>query len=310
MILHTTSGRWRLGIALAFCTALLWGMGPIALKAVLRELDPYTISWYRFAFSAAILSLIVVPRRRRLSTGKLGRGTVVLLLVALAALSGNYIFFMLGLSNVTPGAAAVVIQTAPMFLLLGGVVVFKESYSGRQFLGLMLVIAGLTLFFNQRFDELLSGLGQYTWGVLLVLLAGLLWATYALAQKQLLRALPSEAIMLVVYAGGVLILLPLSRPGDVSGLSALSVGLLIFCGLNTLIAYGTFSESLNHIEASRVSTVLATIPLMTLGMMKGVEEFAPGFLDPEPLNSVAVIGAVLVVVGSMLSSLSRAQEET
>jgi drug/metabolite transporter (DMT)-like permease len=90
----------------------------------------------------------------------------------------------------------------------------------------------------------------------------------------------------------------------------LSVGLLIFCGLNTLIAYGTFSESLNHIEASRVSTVLATIPLMTLGMMKGVEEFAPGFLDPEPLNSVAVIGAVLVVVGSMLSSLSRAQEET
>lgn len=284
-------------------------MGPIALKTVLREMDPYTISWYRFAFSAAMLSLVVVPRRRRLSTGSLGRGTVLLLLVALVALSGNYILFMLGLDNVTPGAAAVVIQTAPMFLLLGGVVVFKESYSGRQFLGLVLVIVGLALFFNQRFDELLSGLGQYTWGVFLVLMAGVVWAVYALAQKQLLQTLSSEAIMLVVYLGGVVLLLPLSQPGSVVGLSALSIGLLVFCGLNTLLAYGTFSESLNHIEASRVSTVLATIPLMTLGMMKGVDGFAPGFLEAEPLNTLAVIGAVLVVVGSMLSSLSRAQED-
>lgn len=304
MALHTTTGRWRLGIALAFSTALLWGVGPIALKSVLRELDPYTISWYRFAFSAAILSLIVLPRHGRPRPGNLSRGTVVLLIVALAALSGNYILFMLGLDNVTPGAAAVVIQTAPLFMLLGGIVVFKESYSRRQLLGLLLVITGLVLFFNQRFDELVSGLGRYTSGVLMVLLAGLIWAVYALAQKQLLRTLPSETIMLVVYTGAMLILLPLSRPGDVTDLSAINVGLLIFCGLNTLIAYGTFSESLNHIEASRVSTVLATIPLMTLGMMRLVEAFAPGFIIAEPLNALAIIGAALVVAGSMLSSLS------
>ena len=32
--MHLVSGRWRLGLALSLCTALLWGVLPIALVAV------------------------------------------------------------------------------------------------------------------------------------------------------------------------------------------------------------------------------------------------------------------------------------
>jgi drug/metabolite transporter (DMT)-like permease len=49
--MHSSSGRWKLGLALALTTALCWGLLPIALKIVLAGMDAWTITWYRFAAS-------------------------------------------------------------------------------------------------------------------------------------------------------------------------------------------------------------------------------------------------------------------
>jgi uncharacterized membrane protein len=38
--MHQTSGRWKLGFALALSTAMLWGVLPIALKIALKSVDP------------------------------------------------------------------------------------------------------------------------------------------------------------------------------------------------------------------------------------------------------------------------------
>lgn len=48
MPLHQVSGRSRLGLALSLLTVLLWGFLAIALKIVLQELDPFTVTWFRF----------------------------------------------------------------------------------------------------------------------------------------------------------------------------------------------------------------------------------------------------------------------
>ena len=47
-------------------------------------------------------------------------------------------------------------------------------------------------------------------------------------------------------------------------LSNLQWALLAFCGVNTLIAYGSFAEAMAHIEASKVSAILALTPLITV----------------------------------------------
>lgn len=305
MEMHTTSGNWRLGIILSLGTALLWGVGPIALKAVLAVMDPYTISFYRFLISAVLLGLIVLPRRGRPSLAGLGRRTLILLVVAALSLASNYAVFLLALDRLTPGTAVVVIQTAPMFLLFGGILFFKERYTRRQFLGLAVLISGLALFFNQRLIELFTSLGEFTVGIVLIILAALLWACYALSQKQLLKSLPSETIMLVVYTGGVLFFIPLSHPVRLLDLGAVETALLVFTGLVTIVSYGAFSEALDHLEASRISAVLATIPLITLASSRAVSGLFPQYLEPEHLNLLTVAGALMVAAGSMISSLSR-----
>jgi drug/metabolite transporter (DMT)-like permease len=225
--------------------------------------------------------------------------------VVVGGLLGNYIMYMLGLELTTPGGAQVMIQSAPMLLLIGGLFLFKESFSAKQWIGLITFCTGLALFFNQRFDEFIRADNDYSWGIFLIFIAGVLWAAYALAQKQMLKHYPSEEIMIMVYAMGAIVFFPASHPTAVMELDALGWALLIFCGANTLVAYGAFAEALDHWEASRVSATLAITPLLTLLFMQVTNRLFPNYIEPEPLNTLSIMGALLVVAGSGITALSK-----
>jgi drug/metabolite transporter (DMT)-like permease len=305
MNLHQTTGRWKLGLALALCSAFMWGLLPIALKGVLDGLDAYTTAWFRFFGSGVLVGAFVIYKKN-LPSPTLLRGPVLLLLsFCVVGLCGNYLFFNLGLDHVSPSTAAVVIQMAPIFMLLGSLILFKESFNLRQWLGFGVLLFGLGLFFNQRLGELLSSLGDYTVGVMMIVAAGAVWSIYALAQKQLLRTLPSGTIMLLIYVACSVLLLPLAHVSNIATLPPATLLLLIFCALNTIAAYGCFAEALDHWQASRVSAILATTPLITVFCMKLCNAFFPNFIVQEHLNTASIIGAVLVVCGSVLCALGR-----
>ncbi len=306
--MHRTTGRWKLGFLLALCTALLWGMLPIALKLLLGAMDVYSITWYRFLAAALILGAFVVRRAGLPGPRQLGGAGWWLLLIAALGLTGNYLFYLLGLDYISPGAAQVVIQLAPMLLLLGGLVIFGERLARGQLLGLALLLTGMALFFNHRLAEIFGSFGDYTLGIVLIVVASVTWAGYALAQKQLLNQLASEQIMLIIYLAGALVFLPSASPETLFALDGFSLFLLAFASLNTLFAYGAFAEALDHWEASRVSAVLSVTPLLTL-----LFSFLLGLVTPrvaaEPLNLLSVCGALLVVAGSMFTALGGRRRE-
>lgn len=301
--MHKTTGQWKLGLALSLITALLWGMLPIALKLLLAEMDAYSITWFRFLAAALILGAFQARRGQLPALGALAGKSWLLMAIAALGLAGNYLLYLVGLDFITPGAAQIVIQLAPMLLLLGGLIVFRERFDAIQWLGFGLLLAGILLFFNRRLGEIVSSLGDYTIGILLVIVSAVVWAAYALAQKQLLRVMASENIMLLLYIAGVLLFLPTTSPASLLALDGLGLGLLAFASLNTLFAYGAFAEALDHWEASRVSAVLAITPLLTLGFMALIGQFSSN-LAPEPLNALSVGGALLVVTGSMVTALA------
>ncbi|MGB5622360.1 MAG: EamA family transporter [Gammaproteobacteria bacterium] len=81
--------NWRLGLIYAGITASAWGILPIALKALLVSMDPFTITWYRFVAAAALTALFLqasggMPRLRQLD-----RRGWALLIVAAGGLTGN-----------------------------------------------------------------------------------------------------------------------------------------------------------------------------------------------------------------------------
>ncbi len=303
--MHTTTGRWRLGLGLTLGAVLMWGLLPIALKAVLRQMDAATISWYRFVGAAAVLAVPVMRSGQLADLWRL-RGTRLLLLGAAAfALSANYILYVVGLEHMAPGSAQVVIQLAPMFMLLGGLAVFGERFTRRQWTGLAAVVVGLLLFFHRDLWSIFGGLSALTRGLLFMVAAALAWAVYALSQKQLLKSFHSSTILFVVYLTGTLVFLPVAKPAQVLELDTVGLWLLAFLAFNTFAAYGCFAEALDHLEASRIGIVIALTPIFTLSLVALGARYVPGIVDPEPRDLLSVLGALFVVGGSMLGALSR-----
>jgi drug/metabolite transporter (DMT)-like permease len=299
------TGRWKLGLFLASLTALMWGLLPVALKALLEDMDPYTITWYRFLVAAAILGGFLVRKRRFPALSRLNWRGRVLLITAILGLIANYLLYLVGLNWVTPATSQMVIQLAPMFLLLGGLLFFHESFQTGQWVGFAVLIAGLLLFFNNRLSDLASGGGTYYAGVVITTVAAVCWAAYALIQKRLLRVYDSEQILVLIYAAAVLLIFPLTHFRQLFLLNRLQLVLLLFCCLNTLVAYGAFAEALAHWEASRVSAVLAVAPLLTLLTVWAISRWFPSYAIPEHLDKLSIFGAFLVVAGSIAAALAR-----
>ncbi|WP_315791107.1 DMT family transporter [Fischerella sp. JS2] len=326
--IHQTSGRWRLGLALSLLTAFLWGILPIALSVTLQKLDVYTVTWFRFLVAFVLLAIYLGVQRKLPTHRQISSTSGKLLAIATIFLALNYIFFVQGLALTSPYIAELLIQLAPLLMGLGGLVIFRERYTLIQWLALGILTIGFILFFHEQLllsfvassqntnpshthqlfinnKIVFNSYQKYLLGSSLILLASVTWAVYALAQKQLLKSLSSTNIMLIIYGGCTLFFSGFAKPQTILSLDFFHVITLLFCALNTLIAYGAFSEALEHWEASRVSAVLASTPIITLLSVEFISVIVPNLIAPEKLTLVGILGAALVITSSVAIALGK-----
>ena len=301
--LHRPTGTPLVGIALGAVTALLWGTLPVMLKILVGWLDVYTITWFRFTMAGVCLLPFAV------ASGGLGQIASLrglprwLLILSTVGLTGNYLSFMGGLNFVSPATAQIVIQLSPVFMLLGGLLIFRESFSRYQWLGLLVLLMGQILFFGPRFERFTTDFDTEGVGVLLIVLAAVLWGLYMVSQKQLLQNLRAEVILVVIYVVGSTALIPTASPSTLLSLPRLGVALLVGSSLGTLVSYFTFARALHHVEASRIGVLISMTPIIVVTLVEILSVWQPGLIDREELPFLSIVGALLVVCGSALSAL-------
>lgn len=308
MKLHQAVSNWRLGLGLSLITVVLWGLVPISLAIVLKKIDPYTINWFRFTSAFISLGCYLAYQKNLPNISKLSAGSPYLWAIAILGLMGNYLFFVMGLQATSPSHAEVLIQLAGVSFSLGALAIFKERYTRNQWIGLGVLITGFIGFFSEQLKVLFASTDRYISGSLMLVVAALTWAVYALAQKQLLAKLDSAHIMWVIYGACGICFGILAKPQSLLQLNAIEWSMLIFCGLNTVIAYGCFAESLQHWEASKVSAILALAPIVTIASMSIITWLYPGLVTPEHLSLLSLVGAILIVSGSMSISLGKSAQ--
>jgi drug/metabolite transporter (DMT)-like permease len=296
--------KWQAGFLFALLTAAQWGIGPPLLKELLPVLGSATIVWCRLTISALVLGAYFATNRTTPWRNLLEPRNAGLIAIATVGLLGNYIAFMWGLEHIAPGAAQVLGQLGPLSLLVGGVVIFREPFSPLQWLGIVLAIFGLCLFFHKHFDVIMQ-LGGYGVGLLWVLFASLLWGAFGLAQKALSRRVGSQQVLLVIYTIGIVAYLPGAQFDRIPEMSRLSILYLLLASLSVVASYITLSSAMKRWDASRVSAILTTTPLFTLSYVTLAAYWFPSYATADALDWLNWLGAALVVLGSCVAAIAR-----
>lgn len=292
------------GFLLALLASAAWGALPIAVQQILDIVDAQTLVWYRFMTAAIGIFFILLftkklPQRTAFSPRVFG-----LFMVGIVGLSANFFLFSYGLNFILPTTSQVLWQLAPFTMMLCAVLFFREPFQFHQKIGLAMLLLGLGLFFNDRFDEIFQ-LGQYAFGLFIGASAAIVWVLYGIVQKLLLPVFSSQQILLYIYIGCAVVLTPFSVPSQVVALNGFALGCFIFCCLNTLIGYGAYAEALNHWDASKVSVITMLLPIFTMLFAALGHWLAPDTFNETKMNGISYLGTFIVVAGSIFSAVGH-----
>jgi LPXTG-motif cell wall-anchored protein len=286
------------GILFAILTALLWGILAIALKIAVQQVDPFTIVWFRFTLAFSVLAMVVQFRRPRFFS--IFRKPPIALIIAAIFLGVNYLGFLQGINYTTPGNAQVVMQIGPIMLAVVGILVYRERLTIQQMTGFAVAGIGLFFFYREQINNLIGNRAIYNQGMLWILLGASSWVVYATLQKRLVKSFAPQQLNLIIYLLPAIGYLPFV---DFATFSHMSVGmwlLMIFLGMNTLIAYGALAEALKYTEANKISIIITCNPIITILVMLLLEALAINWIEPENFNPWAVVSGLLVITGAVL----------
>ncbi len=291
------------GILYAIITAALWGVLAIALKFSLAGLTPADITWFRF-ISAFLLLSAYYYFKKPAYFGILRRPPWILIIATLF-LSLNYYGFIQGVNLTTPSIAQVFIQLGPVLLAAAGFVFFHEKVSWRQITGLLLVVAGLIVFYNEQLSMIMSGKGALRSGVIWVLTAAVAWAAYSVLLKVMVLRYPPTQLNLVVFGLPSLLYLPFIHLSHFAGLGIVDWLILLFLGLNTLFAYALLALAIHYTEANKISVILVLNPILTFALMALISHSGATWIRHEHYTFITLAGALIVLTGAVLTVFKK-----
>jgi len=299
-----TSNNQQKGLIYASLTAILWGFLAIALKVAVTEIDPITVSWFRFSIATVLLLIFI----RAKNNGELRslKHFPWLAMVAAAGLSLNYIGYITGIELTGPSNAQIIIQSAPLTLGIIGIFFFKEKVSKRQLTGIGIAAIGFYFFYlNKLGSTALSGQSVYNIGSFYVLLAAICWVVYAVCQKVLVRTYPVRAVNFILFIFSALALAPMVDYQSIFQMSIGMWGLMLFLGLNTFLAYSFLGEAFKHADANKVGIIITLNPLITIFVMTILAYVEVSWISPDVLSPQGFISALAVIAGAILAVKSK-----
>ncbi len=287
------------GVLFACLTAFLWGFLPIFLKISLKYLDPNSIVWFRFTFAAGVLFIYYLFTDKKQL--KIFKRPPVLLVIAALALGLNYIGFLQGVNYTSPSNAQIIIQTGPILLALVGFIVYKERLNIKQMGGFAIAGIGLILFYQNQLQGFLHDPQAFNKGFLWIEIGAIAWVLYAALQKKLVQKHPAQTLNMFLYGLPALLYAPTVDFPAFTELSFPTWLIVIFLGMNTLVAYGALAFAFKYTEAYKVSIIVTLNPIITLITMAVLSSLQVDWIKTENLDLVSMIGAVCVIGGAVIA---------
>ena len=286
------------GIFLALLAAGLWGLTPVVTKGALAGFTPEFLAFVRLALAAVIFQTLAGWNAKFFASDPW-------IWLAGAGLGADFILYNYGVQRTAANVAGLVINIELLSTIAFAIWILGERLNARRVLGgavtlagvLIVSVDGLSLSEITRSDRVL--------GNGLVMLAGISWSLYAVAQRRSTlkgglyhRLTPIFSIAALTTApamlrGGAWRVKPALEP------IAMFVVLAVF---GTGVVYWVYARAQELIDVSVLSILLCTIPVFAVAFAY--------LLLREALTVQLVAGGAVILAGIVVVATEKVKAKS
>lgn len=281
--------------AKAIIAMLIWGSLALFVKNI--DYPSAEIVLARILFAMAFLLILFALKRRRPDGAALKKHGLKLLISG-AAMGMNWAALFESYRWVDVSIATLCYYTAPVFVMIGSILIFREKLSLPRAAGMIAAVAGMFIVTGA-----VMGGADPVKGVLFALLSAVLYASVSLSVKSV-SGLSGLEITIGQLAGALCVMLPYAlithrgawrfpETGELLCMAALGV-------LHTGIALYAYFSAIQDLSVQSVALLSYIDPLSALG-------FAAMFLG-ERMGFMQWIGAALILGGALFGELIKTKK--
>jgi DME family drug/metabolite transporter len=215
--------------------------------------------------------------------------------LGLVGIGAFYLLYFYTVRESTVGTAAILLYSAPAFVVVLAWLFLREPLNAAKVFGLLLTIGGISLVVG-AYDP--ANLEVSPKILLTGLLSGLTYGLYAIFGRPVARHLSPPVILSYALAFGSALLVVAALPtlDTLVGLPATSYLILLMLSVvHTTLAFALYTFGIRHLGAGRAA-IVATIEPVVAGVL-GIT------LLGEELTVLKALGAVLVISGAILAQI-------
>jgi len=249
---------------LAWYFVSVWGSGFLATKLGLQHAAPFTFLSLRFAFGLICLVplLLIVRPRWPANRSEAGHLVVAGLLMHAVHLGGSHYTQYLGMSA---GITAVLLSVQPLLTAVIAGRWMGERISARQWAGIAIGLAGVTLIVWHKID-----VREATAGALLAVTISLAGVTAGtLYQRRWCPTVDLRAAALLQFAGTLVVLAPLAWlvEGATVRWSWALAGAIVFLVIGaSFLAVNALHTLMRRGQATRVTSLIYLTPIFAVAL--------------------------------------------
>lgn len=286
---------------LLIMTTLFWAGNFVLARAIHLDMQPFTLAFLRWGVALVLILPWWLPRIWRLRDTVRANLPMLCLQGFLGVACFNTLVYM-GVQY-TQATNAMLMQSAvPLMILLLGALFFGERASGRQWLGVMLSLAGVVVLVSRGQLETITGFA-FNQGDLWIFMAMLSWSFYTITLRWRPAAMDGLSFFGFTVLVGVVVLLPLmlwEQGGQFSipGGEPFLLTVLYMAVFASILAFLFWNLGVEKLGAPTAGLLIHLMPMFGLLL-------ATVFLG-ERLGLYHLVGIILIFTGLYIAVLAQA----
>lgn len=278
------------GYCFAAFTVVVWGSTFISSKVLLEFYTPAQIMLTRFILAYCALWLLR-PKRLVLTMKQEG----VFFLLGLLGCTAYFYTENTALSYTLASNVSIIVAAAPIFTAILAHFAGEERFRASTLAGFLVAFSGVILVVcNGTFVLKLNPKGD-----LLALAAAVCWAIYSVLLRRASRGLDSILVTRRTMFWGIVTALPLVAA---EGVPYPTAPLLTASGIANFLFLGLVGSALCFVLWNKAFRILGVVTTNTfIYLMPFITILAARIFLDEPISPLALLGAVLITAGVVLS---------